>query len=477
MTEKKPITARMLGRVWNMLQHPETLVPEEKKPDGKNSGSGKYKTIDFFYARNKFAKDLLLLSEISATHRSCIYTKADFEFADGFGILRQKSQSIIKNKSKIEDTPVEDSVIIAAAELLENVNIYQESLLEVARQVRINLNTSGNGYVELVWGWHLGRKYFNIYSHDFHKVLFVMPDEGRNTATHVYISEDWNESYINKKAPTRLPIYPLIEEINGSFRTVIHVKEYSIGRDFYGLPLFIASKSAAQIEYESDRHNLERFFSDFMPKFFASFFAPNGMTEPEKEKFYEEFLNTYTKRGRGGSVQAMVQVFESEAMKPFFHEFNNKDSDGDFINLKSSSNQTIFTAHRWHPVLAAVPIAGGLNDAKQIQNIFSIYNKITINPNQVFDLNNFINPVFNMMNEWLDTTCKGHQLTLESSSPISFFENLEAGKFITVDEARSQMGMSLIGDERGSFMVSEIGQQFNIQKEGRALTDGSIEKE
>ena len=125
-----------------------------------------------------------------------------------------------------------------------------------------------------------------------------------------------------------------------------------------------------------------------------------------------------------------------------------------------------------------MPIAGGLNDAKQIQNIFSIYNKITIKPNQVFDLNNFINPVFNMMNEWMDTICKGHQLTLESSSPISFFENLEAGKFITVDEARSQMGMSLIGDERGSFMVSEIGQQFNIQKEGGgALTDGSIEKE
>lgn len=469
MNEKKPITARMLGRVWNMLKTPETLVPEEKKPTGNATGSGKFKTIDFFSEKNKFAKELLLLSEISPTHRACIYAKADFEFSGGFGLVKGKSQFVIKTKTKKEQQPVTDEAIEAAAETLKSVNLYKEPFDEVCRQVRINLNASGNGYVELVWGEHQGKRYFSVYSHDFHKVLFAMPEDGRKVATHVYISEDWSDTYTKKNEPVKLPLYPLVEEINGSFRSVIHVKEYSMGRDFYGLPQFIAAKVSGQIEYESDRHNLERFFADFMPKFFAAFFAPNGMTEPEKEKFYEEFLNTYTKRGRGGSVQAMVQVFESEGLQPYFHEFQNKDSDGDFMNLKAGANQTILTAHRWHPVLAGIAISSGLNDSKQVRNIFSIYNELTIKPNQKFDLNNFINPIFEMMSDWLNLPCKEHQLTLEASSPISFFENLEAGKFITVDEARAQIGIGKIGDERGTFLVSEVGQSFNIQKEGGHL--------
>ncbi len=462
--QKNSITSRMLGRVWNILSKPETIIPAEEKPSADQLSWDKYKTIDFFSKRNQFAKDLLLLSEISPTHRSCIYTKADYAYSEGFGIVKGKSQSIIKTKTGREAEVVSDDVITTTLEAISNVNSYNESLLEVARQARINLNTSGNAYLELVWGKNGGKKYFQVYCHDFHHVLLVNPEDNRAQPSFAYISEDWSNEFIARNPPEKLPLYPEVKETKGGFRTLLHIKEYSIGRNYYGLPLFVASKVAAQLEYESDRHNLERFFSDFMPKFFAAFFAPGGMTDDEKEDFYESFLNTYTKQGRNGQVQAMVQVFESENLKPFFHEFGNNNSEGDFINLKSNANQSLFTAHRWHPVLAGIPINGGLNDSKQIENIFSIYNKITIKPIQAFDLNNFINPVFEKMSEWLNLPCKGHQLTLETASPISFFSEIDVNAVLTVDEARQHLGQDKLGDERGRTLIVEAAKLEPVQE-------------
>lgn len=452
---KEPLTARMLGRVWNILDRPQTVVPEEKKQDGKQLSWEQYKTVDYFTKRNRFALDLLLLSELAPTHRGCIYTKADYEFGEGFGIIKGKNQSIIKTKTAAEKQNIPDEVIVAAEEALSSVNLNNESYLEVCRQVRINLNTSGNGYIELVWGGEGANKYFKVYNHDFHKVLFVQP-EGTKNITHAYISDSWANDYLSRNEPVKLPVYPLVETIDGSSRTLLHIKEYSIGRDYYGLPLFVAGKMAAQLEYESDRHNLERFFADFMPKIFAAFFAPGGMTQQEKDKFYDEFMDTYTKRGRDGNVQAMVQVFESEKMQPFFHEFNVQNSDGDFSELKNGAGQSVYTAHRWHPVLAGVPIASGLNDAKQVQNIFSIYNKLTIKPNQTFDLNAFVNPVFEAMCEWLGLPCVGYQLTLESSAPISFLGQVDVNALVTVDEGRVHVGQDKLNDDRGKKLIIEL---------------------
>jgi hypothetical protein len=475
--DKKEGSTPDFPRVLNLFNEPETLIPVEKKIQKGNKQIGRYKTIPFYTKRNDFAKVLLALSELSHTHRSCIYTKADMQYKDGFGIVKGKNRSVIKTKTSIESEAVSDDVINAAEEALKKVNNNNESLSEVARQCRINLNSSGNGYLELVRGEVIGERFFNVYNHDFPNLLLEEPENAKENPTHVFISESWDENYIRTNEPVRLPLYPNFEFINGADRCIMHIKEYSVGRDYYGLPMFIGAKISTQLEYESDRHNLERFFSDFMPKFFAAFFAEGGMTKPEKEKFYDDFYDTYTKRGRDGGVSAMVQVFESENLKPYFHEFANTNSEGDFMNLKGGSKDAIFTAHRWHPVLAGVPVPSGLNDSKQLQNIFDIYNEISIKPNQKFDMSSFISPIFEMMSDWLRLPTVDHQLILETDSPISFYSALDVNKVITVDEGREYLGREKLGDDRGNFMVWEIGKQFNIQKEGGGLKDGSLDEE
>lgn len=438
-----------------MFKEPEVKLPSDGKA-GEKGGWSKFKTIPYYTGRNDFALSLLALSEISPTHRNCIYTKAEYGYSDGFGISVGKTQTIVKTQSKKEKAVVADEVIEAVENDLYDINNEGDSLLDIGIKARVNLETSGNAFIELVRGDINGKRFFSVYVHDFHKCLFADVNTPDATPTHVYVAQDWADISTVEKEPVKLPLYPEWEVINGSERTVIHVKSYSIGRDFYGLPLFIAAKIPAQLEYESDRHNIERFFSDFMPKFFAAFFAPDGMTDTEKEKFYDDFFDTYTKKKRDGNRSAMVQIFESEAMKPFFHEFGNQDNEGNFIDLKENSGQSIYTAHRWHPVLAGVPISGGLNDAKQIQNLFSIYNKLTIKPNQTFDLKKFINPIFYMMAEWLNAPYKGHELTLSTSSPISFFNDLDLNSILTVDEARTNLGQDKIGDERGKKLITEV---------------------
>lgn len=439
--------------VRNFLSTPTTVLPEEEKE--RSSDYKKIKVLPWYSGYNDFAKILVRMSEHANTHRRCVYTKADAAVSGGFDIVKGRANSSIKTKSATQKQSVSEEVILATIDFVDNVNNDGDSLVEIARKCIINYESTGIAFCELIKGEDSSKKFYKIYNQDSQRCLYAAPESDGGTPTHVYISECWTDNYIRKNEPRKLPIFPEWEDVNGAQRCVIIMKNFSIGRDYYPLPTFIAAFLAGRSEYESDRHNLDGFYKDFRPDIFLQFFAPDGMTDEEKQKFSEDVMNTYTNRNREDPQNVFVQVVESEAMKANVQTFNKDGKEGEFIKLKDDSRQSVFTAHGWHPVLAGVPVTSGMGDSKQLENLFKLYHHITTVPLQKALLDQIVNPIYKDAAEFLNAPFKEHSLTLETTSPIGVFDQLDVNSITQVKEARQKVGLDPGTDTRFIIEVSK----------------------
>lgn len=407
------------------------------------------KVVPWYTTKNDFGILLTMLLELSSTHRSCVNTKADYILGDGFSLFKGKGKSILNNVlSKVSEDKPSDDEVKAIDDFLEHVNVDEENINDILKAAAVNYEAYGNVYIETVRGSIAGQKYFYIYLQDAPRVLHVKDED------EVMICSDFNNDVL-KDAQVRTVGKWSKDEFGGE-RRVWCLKAKSPLRDTYGLPPAVASMYNQKIEHEIPSHNLDRFYSDFMPKIFMQFFEPGGMTEQEEEKFYNDLEATYTRRG-GKKRSIFAQVLESENMKANIQMLGENTAEGDFQILDDRTTQKILTAHQWHHVLAGIPSAKGIGDSKEVRNVFELYNNTTIKPRQNLLLSKLINPIFKEACEWLDIA-KDTYLGLSSSLPISFIGDIDVNAILTVDEAREYMGWSKLPDpEKGGQFVKRGG--------------------
>lgn len=443
-----------VSRVINFVKKFPGMTPVEKMPKEIAAPFNGLRILPWFTERNDFSVQLLQMYESCNSHRACIETKADYATRGGFGLVKGKGHSVLKTKTIASETSIEDDVIDFAAAWMENVNENGQTLLAIAHEMVVNLEATGNVFLELVRGGTGNETFFSVYNHHANSCLYALNED--DSVTHVYVSSDWSEDYTSKNPPVKLPVYPRWENINGAERCVVHLKSYSIGRDYYGLPMFIAAFKENLMEYEITDYNLEEFFAGFMPKVYMMFMGANGWEPQQKHTFMEGVQNTYTKQDKGQIAQrVMVHVEESETLKPFIHEFNNASKEGDFRFLKESATNAIHKAHRWHPVLAGELVAAGFDDGKKFKTIFEIYNETTIRPLQEKILK-VLNVVFSEAAQFTGAPFKGYSLTLSCTCPVSFIGDLDINALLTVDEGREILGKEKINDDTGLLRIKQV---------------------
>lgn len=412
------------------------------------------KVVPWYITKNDFGILLTMLLELSNTHRSCVYSKANYILGDGFTLYKGKGKSILNNVQA--DIKMADSEVKEVDAFLEKVNINEQSLNDILLDIVVNFEAYGNVYVETVRGSIAGEKYFYIYVQDAPRVLHIKDED------EVIICNDF-QNYIEKDAAIRSTTKWEKDEFGGE-RRIWTLKSSSPMRDDYGLPPAVASIYNQKIEHEIPSHNLDRFYSDFMPKVFMQFFQPGGMTDEEQKKFYQDLEDTYTRRG-GRKRSIFAQVLESENMKANVQMLGDNSAEGDFQILDDRTTQKIITAHQWHHVLSGIPSAKGIGDSKEVRNVFELFNNTTIKPRQILLLSKLINPIFKEACEWLGIA-KDTYLGLSSSLPISFIGDIDVNAILTINEAREYMGWSKLEDE-------EKGNQF-VKRINSNNQDGNI---
>lgn len=458
---------------------PKTFLPGEKRQDSDQDNEDSIKTIPFFVRRNDFALLLTRLIEVSPTHRVCIYSKANHIVGDGFTLHVGSGNQVLVTKTKASVKTPKDTVVNDVGEWLKNINSDGETASNILEKIAINFEGYGGVWIEEIRGKVNGKKFYHVNTIDTPKCLFKSVKMGEDIEE-VYISADWSSEFIQKVKPDVLKLNEWVKS-NGSEHRLSYLKAYSPLRDIYGIPPAIAALLSTHLELEIPSHNLEKFYTDFMPKVFFQFFAPDGMTDEQKKKFYRDLENTYTRKG-GKRRSIFAEVVESKKLEANVHEFGNQSTDGEFLGLTDKTEATIFKSHQWHPLLAGVPVSVGW-DKDIVSNIYHAFYASTTRPRQSLFLSRIMNPAFQRAAEWLNGSWKDHYLDVSPSIPVSFVGDLSVNKLFTRDEARDLLGFPKMENvELGTAIIDNgMGAQISITdpnaKPGKKKTQEDIDKD
>lgn len=460
--QKKTINKTGKGFIHQALSFflPGSPVEDEQKvEDSFKLKIERYPVIDFFSYKNDFSIQLALLAEVVPEHDGAIRAKKRWATTEPFSVTNENPCSIL-NRQK-EQPEISDDQLDEVEEWICDVNSQGETLKDITCKAIIDLETTGNAYIELIRGEVGGQSFFFMEHHDSTMCLLVR----RGDAITVGISPDWQR--VDNRAfddipVTELPLYrgKFTEwmDVDGAQRCVMHIKQYRTGRFFYGLPESISSLTAQKIDFETNRHNLDRLETDFFPRVFFEFFNTDGMSEEKQAEHLEALMDTFTKRG-GDRFGLFAQYNETEESNTKVHQLE-MDTKGDFIPLRKDAGQQILTAHGTHPLIAGIQTPGSLGSSKEVREIFELYNSTVIIPLQNFLTESFINPVMQEVSEWT-STMEGLYLKMNTTTPVSFMGQIDINRVLTVNEGRSEVGFGeLTDDVNGTDMRDERGDRI-----------------
>lgn len=441
-----------------------------------NTTRQKYPVIPFYTRYNEFPVLLSLLAEVVPEHDAAIRAKRRWAVPDAFTVTTDNPASVI-NKQAADDGEIQDNTLQAVEQFLEAVNIDGESLKDLTRRIVTDLETTGNGWLELVRVNFRGQREFFVYHHDSTNVLLMRREDKISAA----ICPDWQEvdGFGKNVAPvTELPLYrgrftEWQQEDNGAERCMLHLKQYRTGRFWYGLPESIAGMLSQKIGFEINRHNLDRLESDFFPRLFFEFYATDGMSEKQQKAHLQQLVNTFTKKG-DKRFGIFAQYNEGHQSKTQITPLE-MDESGDFIPYRQQIRQDILTAHGMHPVIAGVQTPGSLGSSKEIREIFDLFNSTVIKPLQDFLEEQMLTPIMQEAAEWTGRWADLY-LTLSTATPVSFFDSIDPNRIITVNEGRAKIGLPELQtfDENGMPMADPRGDKLiiNDQDDEQVFNNG-----
>jgi hypothetical protein len=452
---------------------PGSPVPDEEKTEEKYKVLiERFPVIDFFTYKNEFAVQLALLAEVVPEHDGAIRAKQRWSTAEPFSVTSSNPCAVLNRQSETEE--ITDDQLQEVEDWICNVNLESETLRDITRKVIIDLETTGNAYIELIRGDVSGQPFFFLEHHDATTALLIRRESGVT----VGLSPDWmrvDKRAFDKIEVVELPLYrgrfTQWVEFDGTERCIMHLKQYRTGRHWYGLPESISSLLAQKIDFETNRHNLDRLETDFFPRLFFEFFNTDGMSEEKQAEHLEALMDTFTKQG-GDRFGIFAQYNETEESNTKVHQLEMNNSTGEFIPLRKDAGQQILTAHATHPIIAGIQTPGSLGSSKEVREIFELFNSTVIVPLQNFLTEKFINPVMMEAGTWTETM-DGLYLKMNTSTPVSFMGSIDVNRILTVNEGREQVGYGeltdnvngeQVRDERGDRIINDKANEQDINQ-------------
>lgn len=298
---------------------------------------------------NLFPQELSELSRAASTHRAILSTKTTFSIGEG---LRTSNKALTT--------------------LLEDVNVYGESMDDVAKKVLSDYWKLGNAYMEVV----VGQGYLNFFHQDGTTARV------HKGGKHILLHPDWEHARRFPDDMRKVPIYPdFKKEDNGNiYRTMIHFADYESTYYYYGMPDYCAALDHIRIANQIGVYNLTRFKNGFMPSAIVELNADMG--EDEAQDFIDDAVAKLTGAGDNSKILFIAKNGDGDATSV---NIINDTSDGSFMELQKITNDNIISAHRWNPALSGIQVAGQLGNNQQILTAYDIAMSTVIKePQQMF---------------------------------------------------------------------------------------------
>lgn len=269
---------------------------------------------------------LSMLSRSSTIHRRIINDKADYISGRGFAV--DPSQSRL-------------------AEFVDRANGDQQTLRTVVQRVAFDRCLLGNAFVEVVTDAR--RSFLSIYHQDATRCR-ISRDSRR-----VVMHHNWSRYRPEESVP--LPLFPYFDMCDdGTYRSMIHYKEYEPMFEHYGIPKYIAGLGASAIAYKTDRWNISRLDNAFQ---LSGVMILDGDVDNQTEAAEIAAMAEERFAGKPGQVMFMVKNgIDGDTTK--FVPINSN-NDGDWKVLHDQATADIIVAHSWFRTLSGMDYASGFS--------------------------------------------------------------------------------------------------------------------
>lgn len=361
-------------------------------------------------ANNLLPNELCDLARKSTIHRRIINDKADYISGQGFNC--DLNQERLRN-------------------FIDCCNGQGESLRWVISRIALDKTLFGNAFMEIVTNQE--HDFISFYHQDASKCRLAKGSQ------QVVIHQNWGGS--KKTDAIILPIFPNFGKQNdGSYRSIVHYKEYEPMFTHYGIPKYIASMEAAMIAQKTNKWNISRLDNAFQP---SGVMILDGQVETH-DQAHEIAIEAQKKfSGKPGQVMFMVKNgVEGDCTK--FVPINNT-ADGDWRELHKQSTSDIIIAHSWFRTLSGIDYSTGFS-SERIQYEYDIALNSIIKTEQ----QEIIEPLIIVLEDLMGLDCSS--LSFINKPPFN-----TKPKYMFVWEARRDDGLEYDPkDETQQQLISQI---------------------
>lgn len=325
--------------------------------DQKRQEINKNRPFQYFGSDNLFPDAVADLTRKSPSHRAILNNKVLYCVGKGFS--------------------TEDQFL---AKYIKSVNIKNESLSKVGRKIANDFLREGNAYMEVV---KVKKDSKEIFLYHIDSTDCRLSKDGK----YILLYDDWDRLMKNsslEKDLKKIPLYPNFEEIDGAMRCIYHFKDYEPKFKFYGVPSWVAAMDAAAIAYKTDKWNVSRLDNSFVSS--GVLLLEGNVTPEEGKKIKEDFNKQFTGEQKQGKVFFVIKQLGGGATS--FTPINSQ-NEGDWIQIKSQSNETLIMAHNWFTSLSGLATPGSLGTNQQVKTEYELAKSTTIADVQEFFLEEY----------------------------------------------------------------------------------------
>lgn len=396
--------------------------------------------VGFLNNANNLLDEITSIYNTSPTTAAIIDQKTTMSVGDGFSLIQGKLGSMLSAIAKMrQPAELSDEALQSLNDYLHKVNPEGETMQDILIKLFSDFWTYGNCFVELIRSQVEGGEKWLIIRHI--PLSMCRPkklEKGEVAVKYIGVSDRWIEGENQPQNVVDLPLYPTFEEVEGmeGERSIIHLKSYSPGFMYWGLPDWVAGFLWGEMEYRIPKYNQGKFVNGFTPSALVTLFA--SMTPKEAQGWVDKFIDKFTNTGNNSKMFA--QVLRDEESKMDVQVLEDK-NEGNFMQLSQLARENIITAHRWTPALAGKSVAGTLGSNQQIRSELEIILNTVIKPAQKLMLTKVLNPIMCEASEWMETDWRDISLDIVSTMPISFLGDLDPNEILTLNEKRQTLGL------------------------------------
>jgi hypothetical protein len=449
-------TKKRKTRVSNLAK----LDPKHPVPFEGNGNTEAFSFINnvsylpFLPPKDCFAKLLLEARYASATHNACITTKKDYCAGEGFMDANTPGKFFgSRDPSKELNKEI--------GEWFKTMNLKNESVVKINRNIFEACFTQGNVPIELVRFTSAGKKKLFVYVHNFLEWRLCKPNEDdivEEAIQSKLFLKDYNGFVTQEmlKKSRKLPIYnPLrsekdnwVRDEKGTERTLIWYKNSVTGFPYYGLPSAIAGLIYEYLEYKSARYNLDRFDNEMVA---AAILALKGQVgQDEANRIAKNVIDTYTGDGRRGRT---IVVASEEGIDGSDYHKMDMETDGSYIQADDKWSQKIILVNQWDAVLAGIVSPSTLGKgAGFITKILENKLNTVIKPAQKDLLDEVWDSIFKIAQAWMGLPFDQYEMVFKNSIDISGLTDVDITEAVQVNEVRKAKGLPEDDAKKGVYM-------------------------